>query len=65
MPKQDQWDWPFLVYVGTKILGMSEAKFWKTTPRKFKALVNVHIKFQEGGKKGSKKSAPGYIDQVI
>lgn len=63
MSRNDVWDWPLLLYVGTVILKMQEAKFWKTTPRKFKALYDVHIKLNAHKKGNAPKS--GYIDQVM
>jgi len=64
MPRNDVWDWPLLLYVATVILNMSEAKFWKTTPRKFKALYDVHIRLNVRKQKDN-ASKPGYIDQVM
>lgn len=70
MPEDDGWDWPVLLYIGTVMLRMSEAKFWRTTPRKLNALVRAHIKMNPSGdnqgsspKKG--QASQGYIDQII
>lgn len=58
------WDWAYLYYVGTVMLGMSEKAFWSCTPRKLHALSEVHIEVNAGGKKGNKQQY-GFIDQVI
>jgi len=40
------------MYLGTVILGMSEAEFWRCTPRKLMALTDVHLKvYSEQGQK--------------
>jgi hypothetical protein len=68
MPFEDAWDWPLIVYVGTKILKMSEGKLWRTTPRKFQALLAVHAELNDSKDSENKKgneSHMGYIDQII
>lgn len=68
MPKHDAWDWPMLLYVGTVILGMSEAKFWRTTPRKLNALAKVHSDLNSSGADEDDKcdtASTGYIDQIF
>ena len=63
-----------MYYAGTVWLRMDEETFWKTTPRKLFALIQVHLEMhqaQNGGgnttTKNSQKSSQvpsGYIDQV-
>jgi uncharacterized phage protein (TIGR02216 family) len=38
----EQWDWALLYYLGTVVLNMTEEEFWKCTPRKLFALLNIH-----------------------
>lgn len=38
------WDWDWLYYMGTVLLGMSEAVFWRCTPRKLFSLWAIHRK---------------------
>lgn len=65
MSPSDSWDWPFLLYMATVTLLRPEAAFWRMTPRKLKALIDVHVMINnpEEGKK--KNSASGFIDQVL
>jgi hypothetical protein len=63
MPIDDNWDWPFLYYVGTVLLKMTPAIFWKTKPKKLKVLTDMHILFNSGN--GNDKNEKGYIDNVI
>ena len=62
-----------MYYAGTVWLRMDEETFWRTTPRKLFALMQVHLemyKAQNGGgsnNKNSQKSSQvpsSYIDQV-
>jgi len=64
MDEDNAWDWPLLLYAGTVILRRSEKEFWRMTPRKLRALFNVHV---EVNKTDDKKSdnRKGYIDEVI
>lgn len=39
------WEWDWLYYFGTVLLGMSEAVFWSCTPRKLFTLMDVHRKY--------------------
>lgn len=70
MISDDGWDWPWLLYIGTHStwLGRSEKEFWMMSPRKFFALLKVHVEMMEskqGGKAGKKDEVPfGYIDQI-
>jgi len=56
------------MYIGTVILNMSEHKFWRSTPRKLLALLNVHFEVSPDYAQGreSKKEEPpmAYIDQI-
>jgi hypothetical protein len=46
------------------VLGMDEKNFWRCTPRKFFALLDVHKKVNriEGEQE---EAQTGYIDQVL
>jgi hypothetical protein len=46
------------------ILEMNERGFWRSTPRKLLALLNVH-KRVHGLEKQEEKVQMGYIDQVL
>lgn len=48
-------DWPFLFYLGTVVLHMSEQEFWKCTPRKLFALTDVHVKLNSPEKQKKEK----------
>jgi hypothetical protein len=39
----DGWDWVWLYYLGTVVLGMTPEQFWKTSPRKLDALYDKHL----------------------
>jgi len=66
MPVEDSWDWPLLLYVATVILKRSEKEFWRMTPRKFNALVNVHIRLNDPDQsKQQEKRRMAYIDQIF
>lgn len=43
MSNNDQWDWVYMYYCATVLLGMSEQEFWRLTPRKLNALMSKHI----------------------
>lgn len=47
---------------------MSPRLFWRTTPRKFSALCQVHIDVNSTDKKGKNQGAVGqpdaYVDQL-
>lgn len=73
------WDWTLFYYMGTVILRMSPRTFWRTTPKKFFALLQVHIELNEApdkhGKKHHQRNKPGgrvggvgqpdvYVDQL-
>lgn len=68
MPVDDNWDWPFLMYIATVTLRRSEKAFWRMTPRKLTALIMVHNELnnprEEGEGSTSKKEEYAYIDQV-
>lgn len=76
MPAADAWDWPLLLYSGVVILKMSERQFWRTTPRKFFALLQVHADLNDKESikaRRARRGMPtsnhwgklGYIDQVM
>lgn len=69
-PKVDEdvgWDWDWLYYMGTVLLGMSEAVFWCTLPRKLFALWGVHKKYHgvEQDDEVTPGNAPAWVDQYI
>ena len=37
------WDWSYMYYCATVLLGMSEQEFWRLTPRKLNALMAKYI----------------------
>lgn len=61
---EDGWNWPWLLYMGKKHLNMTEEEFWRTTPRKFHALILAHAETISGERKKEEKSSLGFIDQV-
>lgn len=77
MTPNDGWDWPFLMYVATVILGRTERQFWKMTPRKLSALAKAHVTYHGGDKEDEgasptssipqqrQKDTFGHIDQII
>jgi uncharacterized phage protein (TIGR02216 family) len=66
MPRNDTWDWPVLLYVGTVILKRTERQFWRMSPRKLNALTDAHIDLNSQNHDSKKQDIQtGYIDQVI
>ena len=74
MSIDDGWDWPWLYYVGTVLLRMTEDSFWRCAPRKLAALTAVHVEINDPNKERNpdeqiQTRAPtirrGYIDQVL
>ena len=70
-PNQDGWDWPYILYVGRKWLGYTDAQIWRLTPRQFSSQLSVHediTKRMYGGSSDTPASAPrqgmSYIDQI-
>lgn len=68
MPTDDGWDWPYLYYMGTVILSMTDAEFWTCSPRRLAVLTRIHAEVNnpDGDKKqdiGPKKVR--YIDEVL
>jgi hypothetical protein len=61
------WDWDWMYYMGTTLLGMNEDEFWRCTVRKLFALWDVHARANGFEQKEEKKTSapPGYIDQFI
>lgn len=41
---QQGWDWAWMYYAATVLLGLNEQEFWEMTPRKLAALLNEHKK---------------------
>ena len=65
MATEDSWDWPLLLYVATTVLKRSEKEFWRMTPRKFNALVNVHTRLNSPDQPKQEKRRTAYIDQIF
>jgi len=42
-PASQPWDWVYMYYCATVLLGMSEREFWRLTPRKLNALMAQYI----------------------
>lgn len=55
MDPRASWDWTLFYYMGTVILRMSPRTFWRTTPKKFFALLQVHVELNEAPDKHGKK----------
>ena len=36
------WDWVWMYYCGTVLLGIEEKEFWRLTPRKLNALMSKY-----------------------
>lgn len=56
-----------MLFYGTVELKMTEEKFWDTTPRKYRALVDASLEFRKMMQgSGEDNGAPefGYIDQI-
>ena len=49
-PADSGWDWAWLLYAWTVILGQTEQSFWTCTLRKLSSLLNVHIKINNPSK---------------
>ena len=64
----DNWDWPFILYVGRKWLGFTDEETMSLTPRYFRNQISVHLKVQKelsgNESKGNSKDTFGYIDQI-
>ncbi|WP_148499981.1 hypothetical protein [Paenibacillus ihumii] len=61
------WEWDWLYYMGTVLLGMSEAVFWSSTPRKLFSLWAIHKRVNgwEETESPEKTRAQAWIDQYI
>lgn len=75
MSPNKSWDWTLFYYMGTVILRMSPRLFWRTTPKKFFALLQVHVEVNEvpdkkGRRHHQRKNKNGvgqpevYVDQL-
>jgi hypothetical protein len=69
--QDDGWDWPWILFIGMKELGMSHEATLKCTPKKFFALMDCALKYadtsSEDKKKDKKasKAKSGYIDDIV
>lgn len=63
--KSDNWDWPYILYVGRVWLHYTDAETLSLTPRMFAAQLAVHKDIQER-LHGLSSSAPqdSFIDQI-
>ncbi|MFU1797463.1 hypothetical protein ACM1RC_26595 [Paenibacillus azoreducens] len=62
------WDWDWLYYMGTVLLNMSEAVFWRSSPRKLFALWAVHKKYnglETGNDQEVSRATEAWLDQYI
>ena len=58
--EEKQWEWATLLYQAMNILHIPEENFWKMTPRKFFALVEIHNVMHSNTKK--EEVVEGFID---
>ena len=67
MDPRSTWDWTLFYYMGTVILRMRPRTFWRTTPKKFFALLQVHVELNEApdkhGRKKHQRNKSGYVGQ--
>lgn len=64
-PLKDQWDWPYILYIGRVWLKYTDKEIWEMTPRKFKSQLDVHYDIQvRSGKFKDDTQKVGFIDQV-
>lgn len=54
-----------MYYAGTVLLRMPEEKFWKCTPRKLAALMDMYNKLNGGGNSEDTKKQVRFIDEVM
>lgn len=62
------WEWDWLYYIGTVQLGMSEAVFWRCTPRKLFSLWAIHKRvngWDEEKETPEQSAAKAWVDQHI
>ncbi|MCT4543485.1 MAG: hypothetical protein N4A63_08085 [Vallitalea sp.] len=57
-------DWAWLFYLGTNILGMTEAEFWKCTMRKLDSLYKIYFVIN-GDTEAKEKVEKGNIEDVL
>lgn len=70
--KDDGWDWEWIFFYGTIVMGISEEQFWSMTPRRFYMLLSRWEEYQtqqRGTKQGTKggksqQVVDGYLDQI-
>ncbi|WP_353928758.1 hypothetical protein [Desulfofundulus kuznetsovii] len=55
-----------MYYAGTVILGMSEEEFWRCTPRKLHALLEVHARINSPDSKDKPLAGqPATLDDLL
>ena len=62
-----EWNWDWFYYVGTALLNMPEAVFWRSTPKRLLAIWNMHRKYHGLDKEDEqkKKEHQAIIDQYV
>lgn len=64
----DDWDWPYILYVGRVWLHYTDEEIMNMTPRKFKSQLDVHYDVQQrlhgGNPQRNSTDQVGYIDQI-
>lgn len=66
----DGWNWPWIIFIGYKELGLKEEEVLNCTPKKFYALLECALEFNKmkyssaSGKSAHSKVKDGYIDQI-
>ena len=63
LEQQDEWDWPYILYVGRVWLKYSDEQTWNLTPKQFKAQLDIHAATQKKTN-GSSPDKSGFIDQL-
>ncbi len=63
--ENDAWEWDWIYYIGTVLLGMSEAVFWRCTPQKLFALWDVHKRYHGLTDNEAQQPSTSYLDQFI
>jgi hypothetical protein len=54
-----------MYYVGTVLLRMSEETFWRCTPRKIFALMDVHVDINSTSEQRAQKNTPTNNKEVV
>ncbi|MGM1048404.1 MAG: hypothetical protein ACQEXX_20005 [Bacillota bacterium] len=67
--EEKEWDWSWFYYMGTVLLNMPEAVFWRSTPRKLFSLWETHKKVNglDQAEKPNKASsqAQAFVDHYL